>query len=51
MLAEVHEYISERSDQAADEYIDGIYDSTKKLERHPESCVPCRNQKLREEGY
>ena len=51
MLAEVHEYISEKSEKSADNYIDGIYESTKKLEKHPESCAPCRNQKLREEGY
>ncbi len=51
MLAEVHEYISEKSEQAADDYIDGVYESTLKLETNPESCAPCRNQKLKEEGY
>ena len=51
MLAELHEYISEESEKSADKYIDGIYESVKKLEKHPESCAPCRNEKLREEGY
>lgn len=51
MLAEIHEYISERSEHSADNYIDGIYESTKKIERHPESCAPCKNPKLREGGY
>ena len=51
MLAEIHEYISEKSEQAADDYIDGIYNSTKKLEHHPESCAPCKNHKLREKRY
>ena len=51
MLAEIHEYISEKSEKSADKYIDGIYDSIKKLESHPESCAPCRNSKLREKGY
>jgi len=30
MLAEIHEYISEKSEQAADNYVEGIYDSKKK---------------------
>lgn len=51
MLAELHEYISEESEKSADNYIDGIYQSIKKLEEHPESCAPCRNEKLKEEGY
>jgi len=51
MLAEIHEYISEKSEQAADNYVEGIYDSTKKLEQYPESYAPCRNQKLKESGY
>ena len=51
MLAELHEYISEKSDQAADKYIDGIYQSVKKLEQHPEACAPCRNEKLKAENY
>ena len=51
MLAELHEYISEKSEKSADKYIDGIYESVKKLEEHPESCAPCRNDKLREGGY
>ncbi len=51
MLAEIHEYISEKSEISADKYIDGIYKSVKKLENHPESCAPCRNQKLSDPGY
>jgi len=51
MLAELHEYISEESEKSADKYIDGIYESIKKLEKHPESCSLCRNEKLREEGF
>lgn len=49
MLAEIHEYISERSEHSADNYIDGIYESTKKIERHPESCAPCKNPNLEKE--
>ncbi len=45
MLAELHEYISEESEKSADKYIDGIYESIKKLEKHPESCSLCRNEK------
>ncbi len=33
MLAEVHEYMSEKSEQAADDYIDGIFKTTLKLEK------------------
>lgn len=51
MLAELHEYLSEKSDQVADDYVDGVFESTKKLEQHPMSCAPCRNQKLRIKGY
>ncbi len=51
MLAEVHEYINEKSEQSADNYVNGIFNTTLKLEKYPESCSPCRNQKLREGGY
>ncbi len=51
MLAELHEYLGESSEKSADKYIDGIYKSVKKLENHPESCAPCKNQKLRDNGY
>ncbi len=51
MLADLHEYISEEDEKAADKYIGGIYKSVEKLEKYPESCAPCRNEKLREEGY
>ncbi len=51
MLAEIHEYIGEKSEISADNYIDGIYNSVKKLKKHPESCAPCRNSKLQEAGY
>ncbi len=51
MLAELHEYISEKSEKQADKYIDGIYESIKKLEKHPESCGPCINKKLQENEY
>jgi len=48
MLAEIHEYIS---DQSADKYVNGIFETIKKLEKHPESCGPCRHKKLMEKGY
>ena len=51
MLAELHEYLSENSEHTANKYIEGIYKSVEKLAQHPESCAPCRNEKLREEGY
>lgn len=51
MLAELHEYINEISEKSADKYIDGIYKSIEKLEKHPESCSPCKNKKIREAGY
>ena len=51
MLTEVHEYISEYSESAADDYIDGIYESVEKLEEHPECCAPCKSRGWREAGY
>ncbi len=51
MLEEIHEYISEFSIKAADKYIDGIYDKVERLEKHPESCSPCRNPKLYAAGF
>lgn len=51
MLAEIHEYIAEKSQMAADKYVDGIYGSVKKLEKHPESCGPCKAEILKERGY
>ena len=51
MLAQLYEYLSERSGKSADKYIDDIYRTTKKLEKHPESCAPCRNRKLGKKGY
>ena len=51
MLAELDEYIREESEIAADNYIDGLHESLSKLEKHPESCAPCRNKKLSIKGY
>ena len=50
MLAEIHEYISEKSEVNADNYIDGIYASIEKLESHPESCGPCIHQQLKQQA-
>ena len=51
MLNQIHAYISERSELAADKYVSGLRDSTKRLTQHPESCAPCRNPILHERGY
>lgn len=51
MLSEIYDYIYEHNQSAAGNYIDGIYASVKKLEKHPEFCAPCRNEKLKEAGY
>lgn len=51
MLAELHEYISERNASAADKYILGIYTTLNKLERHPEACPVCRNEALADKGH
>lgn len=51
MLAEIHEYKSQRSDFYAEKYIDDLLESTEKLKKHPEFCSPCRNPKLHEKGY
>ena len=50
-LNQIHTYISERSEIAADKYVIGLRDSVKRLEKHPESCAPCRNPTLYERGY
>lgn len=51
MLADLHEYIKKKSESAADKYIDGLYASVSKLQEHPESCAPCKIQKLKDQGY
>jgi addiction module RelE/StbE family toxin len=51
MLAEIHEYISERSHASAEKYINSLVEATDKLGQHPESCAPCRNPKLKSYGY
>ena len=52
MLAEIHDYISEQSGEfSADKYINGLVEYTERFEKHPESCAPCRNPKLKELGY
>ena len=51
MLEEIHDYINQFSLKAADKYIDGIYDSVARLEKHPESCAPCRNPQLNVAGF
>jgi len=51
MLAEIHEYISEQSPASAEKYINSLIEATDKLEKHPESCAPCRNPRLKSAGY
>lgn len=51
MLAELHEYLSERSEVSADKYVDGLVKYSDRLKKHPESCAPCRNPKLKEAGF
>lgn len=51
MLAEIHDYLSEQSENLADKYINGLIEQTEKLIKHPESCAPCRNPKLKAAGY
>jgi len=36
MLSEIYKYIYQHNQSAAGNYIDGVYASVKKLERHPE---------------
>lgn len=51
MLSEIYEYIYAHNQLAAGKYIDGIYATIKKLERYPEFCAACRNDKLNKAGY
>ena len=52
MLAEIHDYILEQSGElSADKYMNELVEYTEKLEKHPESCAPCRNSRLRELGF
>jgi len=52
MLAELHDYISENSNESsADKYLDGLINHIERLADHPESCPPCRNQKLKKLKY
>lgn len=51
MLGQIHNFISENSLKAADKYVQGIYDYIAQLEKHPESCAPCRNNKLNAAGF
>lgn len=47
MLAEIHDYLLELSEPAADKYVGDLVDYVAgKLEKHPESCPPCKNSKL-----
>lgn len=51
MLAELYEYLSEHSEVSAGQYVDGLVEYTDRLNKHPESCAPCRNPKLSEAGF
>jgi plasmid stabilization system protein ParE len=52
MLAELHDYLLDVSEVAADKYVNDLVDHVaKKLGKHPESCPPCRNPKLGTLGY
>ncbi|MBK8493532.1 MAG: type II toxin-antitoxin system RelE/ParE family toxin [Saprospirales bacterium] len=52
MLAEIHDYLGAISEPIADKYVgDLVGHVAKKLEKHPESCAPCRNPKLSVLGY
>ncbi len=50
-LSELHEFISQKSEVAADKYVDGIMESVNKLQKHPEACGACRNLKFKAVGY
>jgi len=51
MLKEIYDFISETSLKNAANYIDGIYDFVKKLEKNPERCAFCKYQKLNKKGF
>ena len=52
MLAEIHDYLMEFSEQAAEKYVDELVGHiAEKLSKHPESCAPCRNPQLASRGY
>lgn len=51
MLAEIHEYLSEYSNSAADKYIQELVEYTERLKQHPEACAPCRNPRLMAAGF
>jgi len=50
-LAELYDYIADDSVKSAQKYVNGLYESTERLSRFPESCAPCRHDTLREAGY
>ena len=50
-LTDLYTYMAERSILSAEKYIDGLYESTERLKKHPESCAPCRYATLRDMGY
>ncbi|MCB9267306.1 MAG: type II toxin-antitoxin system RelE/ParE family toxin [Lewinellaceae bacterium] len=51
MLAELYEYLSEHSEKSAVKYVDGLVEYTERLKKHPESCAPCKNPKLKQAGF
>ena len=52
MLAEIHDYLLEFSESSADKYVVELVDFVaKRLEKHPESCPPCKNPKLNAMGF
>lgn len=52
MLAEIHDFLLEFSESSADKYVVDLVDYiAKKLEKHPESCPPCKNPKLKTAGF
>lgn len=52
MLAEIHDYMMEFSESSAEKYVGDLVDYIgNKLEKHPESCPPCKNPKLKALGF
>lgn len=50
MLSEVYDYLAEYSEISAEKYVDELLEYSRRLEKYPESCAPCRNNALREAG-
>jgi len=50
-LADLYNYMAERSVLSAEKYVDGLHEFTERLKKHPESCAPCRHASLRDTGY